>query len=295
MDKTILKENRLHGTRLFPVGVYELLCISGDTILDCHWHDECELLLVTEGQAIFQLNDAYHELEAGQAAFIHSGCIHAGYPLHRSSCAYKAIVFDPAFLYSHNCDSLQLSFIDPLLNGQLSFITANDEWEQQIVAHLLSIFRLFAQTPYAYQLKVKALLLLILAELLAHNEFPQIRTPSVQPHQSAQMKIILNYIHTNYHEKISITTLCELVNLSEGHFCRMFKQMMRRTPIEYINYYRIQNAAQLLRQTNRKLLDVALSVGFDNLSYFHSLFKKHLNCTPLEYRRKEQQAFPCST
>ncbi|VBB07236.1 transcription regulator hth arac- type [Lucifera butyrica] len=292
MDKAALKENRIHGSEMFPLATYIIECSAGEKILDCHWHDEWEFLLVTAGKAVFQIETSYYELQAGQAIFVNGGSIHAGYPCHNSFCTYRAIVFDPTILNSNSFDIIQTKFIDPFLTQQLvlpTFIDGQSAWERKVMDTLWKIIQNCADSPQAYELAVKAELLLILAEFIKNSRFFSRDKLYLNNYKSDQMKKILCYIHEHYNEKITVRELCKLVGVSEGHFCRFFKHMMRKTPVEYINSYRINHAAQILRESNRKIIEVAMNVGFDNLSYFHSLFKKQMKCTPAEYRKKQAE------
>ncbi|WP_335582160.1 helix-turn-helix transcriptional regulator [Paenibacillus yonginensis] len=63
--------------------------------------------------------------------------------------------------------------------------------------------------------------------------------------------------------------------------------MTGQTPVDYINSYRIRQAAGMLSQTERKISDIALEVGFDNISYFIRVFRKMMKCSPSAFRRGE--------
>jgi AraC-like DNA-binding protein len=103
--------------------------------------------------------------------------------------------------------------------------------------------------------------------------------------RSEKLKQVLNYIQENYAAKISVETLASRIHMSKGYFYRFSRQMTRKTPIDYLNSYRINQAATLLLESRKKIFEIALDVGFDNFSYFISVFKKLMKCTPLEYRR----------
>ena len=76
--------------------------------------------------------------------------------------------------------------------------------------------------------------------------------------------------------------------MSEGHFSRVFKSFMRRTPVEYINLQRIRTAAALLAERRTTVGEAALEAGFDNFSYFCKLFRSVFQCTPSEYRNRDR-------
>jgi predicted Rossmann fold flavoprotein len=73
----------------------------------------------------------------------------------------------------------------------------------------------------------------------------------------------------------------------EGHFCRFFKRLVRKTPVEYINYYRVNRAVKLLENEDAKIIEIAMDVGFDSFSYFISMFKRYMKCTPSQYRKSK--------
>ena len=64
----------------------------------------------------------------------------------------------------------------------------------------------------------------------------------------------------------------------------MFKKETGQTFINYLNNYKIERSKDLLKNTNMTLLDISLEVGFNNQSYYSTIFKKYTNMTPLEYR-----------
>lgn len=114
MVKDTLKENRVHGDIMFPLVTYHMDCDSNVDILECHWHDEFEFLLVTGGRAVFQIGTRYYNVSEGQAIVIPNGEIHAGFHYDNSHCNYSAVVFNLNFLSSGTYDVIQNKYISPL-------------------------------------------------------------------------------------------------------------------------------------------------------------------------------------
>jgi len=52
----------------------------------------------------------------------------------------------------------------------------------------------------------------------------------------------------------------------------------------YINIQRLEQAKKLLKETNNTIIDIALAVGFNNVTYFNRIFKRHVNMTPQQFR-----------
>lgn len=289
MNKDLLKENRIHGDIMFPLSVYSVEQPAGkDIILDCHWHEELEFLIIKEGRALFQIDALEYELEKGQCIFVNSGELHSCHSLDNSPCSFEAIVFNMNFLYSSTYDLLQNKYIDTISSRQgilPRHIKGNAKWESRLLSRLSEIASLILDKPYTYEMQVKALLYLVFSEILS-NTGPagSVNETIIDFYRMERIKNALKIIQDNYYNKISTRDISNALNLSEGHFCRLFKQLVKKTPIDYLNYYRVNKAARVLESTDIKVIDAAMEVGFDNFSYFISTFKHYMGTTPAKYR-----------
>lgn len=96
---------------------------------------------------------------------------------------------------------------------------------------------------------------------------------------------IIQIIYNNYQNKeLSLEDVSKKVNLSQSYICVRFKAYTGKTLIQYINEFRIQSSLSLLADSNRKINDIAESVGFDNGNYFTKIFKRLKGITPADYR-----------
>ena len=95
----------------------------------------------------------------------------------------------------------------------------------------------------------------------------------------------VNFINNNYERDISLTDISKYVFLSTSYFTRAFKEEMGVSPINYLLTVRVERAKELLRETDAKISDIALSVGFSNQQRFNDIFKKYTKKTPLQYRK----------
>lgn len=93
------------------------------------------------------------------------------------------------------------------------------------------------------------------------------------------------YIKQNFKTIITNQTLSEEFHFHENYLIRCMKQAFNCTPLEFLNQYRLEKAANLLIKTNQSIAEVALNVGFQNNAYFSSCFKKEFGHSPLKYRK----------
>ena len=87
-------------------------------------------------------------------------------------------------------------------------------------------------------------------------------------------------------EHLNLDRLAALAGLSKFHFHRLFEGATGVSPARYQINLRINPARQLLRETKKSVVDVALDVGYTNPSHFAQLFRKETGLTPSEYRRQ---------
>jgi two-component system response regulator YesN len=92
-----------------------------------------------------------------------------------------------------------------------------------------------------------------------------------------------NYVHEHYAEDISRTEIAESVFLTPEYMAKMFKKETGVSLKQYISDYRVKVAKELLASPGVRISDVASEVGFDNFSYFSTVFKKTTGYTPNEY------------
>ena len=101
------------------------------------------------------------------------------------------------------------------------------------------------------------------------------------------------FIDENYHEPINLDEISQKAFLSRYHFHRLFSQVYKKTPHQYLTLKRIEKAKDLLAE-NKQVNDVCNEVGFESLGSFSTLFKKEIGFAPTYYRNmawlKKQQA-----
>lgn len=98
---------------------------------------------------------------------------------------------------------------------------------------------------------------------------------------------VVHIIESDYANDISLEYLAEKVFVSPSYLSYLFKKETGQNIVKYVMAYRLEKAAELLRNTPLKISEVCLKTGFSNLSYFCSLYKSYMGVTPAQYRRNE--------
>lgn len=95
---------------------------------------------------------------------------------------------------------------------------------------------------------------------------------------------VIEFISLNYHENITIASLCDISQLSDSRFKHKFRQYIGRSPIDYINNLKVEKAKLLLQEKDIKIKNVGYLLGFSSPAYFTQVFRKYTRITPKDYR-----------
>ncbi len=121
--------------------------------------------------------------------------------------------------------------------------------------------------------------------LLRHHTASKPRLPiyegGLPPRQLSQ---VLDYIDTYLEQNIKLADLAQLLDMSQFHFSRLFKQSIGITPHQYLSQQRVERAKKLLKTTDRLIIDIALECGFSSHSHLSKQFRQFTGMTPKAYR-----------
>lgn len=105
-------------------------------------------------------------------------------------------------------------------------------------------------------------------------------------HYRTEIQTVLNYIHGNYVERITLQDLAAYACLNEAYLSRLFKIETKKTLNSYLNELRIYKAKELLKQPDIKVKEVAQLVGIKDQLYFNRVFKKFCGENPSDYQER---------
>lgn len=285
------KENAKHGEAFFPVQKYITRLAADYPAVTIHWHEEAELTLITEGSCIYQIDFVEYDVKEGDLLFVPPLLLHSithtggSEEDHRGKepdgeTYSETYVFHMNFLGGNTTDICSTRYLAPIMKQEISLpclITPEHPAYVSLRKIFGQITSLYNEAVVGYELALKALFLQAVFLLL------QYRWENVSPNNrvsSDKLKQVLDYIEDHYAEPISVSELAKLCYFSDYHFMRFFKKHMSMTCVEYINNLRLEKSVELFEKGNTSILDVSLSVGFRNLSYFHRAFKKKYHVTP---------------
>lgn len=293
-SKFLLKEKTTHGTAITPIALHHLSYEEGlDDFFYLHWHDEIEFLVVLEGEILYTYNDMKMPIKKGEGLFLPPNTLHAACSHHNKACEASVLLFHPSIFGSHQKEALYARYVFPILNTSLSFapyLTPTLPWQREVLDILREIDLITQTSAKDHELWLRSRIYSIW-HLCYQNAQKNINSLSRgQNYKIERMKVVFDYIEEHFQEEISLSDLAALLPMSEGQFCRTFKEVTNYTPFSYLIKTRILKACQLLSTSNIKIADIAKSTGFSNISYFNREFMKAIHCSPSHYRSESHSS-----
>lgn len=284
-DET-LRETVCHGSDEYPFKYYnEDIWLFDFHCIDWHWHTEVEFVFIEKGTAEFLVGSGRYVLTEGMGIFINSQVIHRFEA--SESVIIPNIVFSPSLLSAE--DSLiYRKYIQPLLDSSIECLIFSPEvpWQKEVLKNLLSVFDV-QNTERIGEIKTVELLLKIWETVYENaNISESIPVAKAAAHTQAQLQIMMQYIHKNYSEHITLADIAQTVSVSKSSALNIFNKYLRISPVNYLINYRLKCAAKLLASTDSNIYSIASNTGFENTGYFCRSFKELFGVTPSEYRKK---------
>ncbi len=100
-----------------------------------------------------------------------------------------------------------------------------------------------------------------------------------------EVEKVKSYIYAHYQEELSVEILGNAVYLSPGYLSYIFKQETGDGLSHFIRQFRLEKAKELLRTTNKKIVQICQETGFTNVSYFCKSFREYYGCSPDQFRK----------
>ena len=279
-------------TELVNVSYYTL---SKDFLWSGESHEPWEMVYVDKGEMVITAGTDTYLLKSGEAAF---HCPHEFHNL-RTNGQKAANVIVVAFM----CDSPMMRVFERKI---LSLNSQEKSCLSSIIKEAEAAFQHFddiashndapcvdltprSHIPFGAQQIIKNLIEYFLILIYRHSDgigFDDRAVPINQLHHHAQIAVkIQEYLSEHYADKITLELLAAEQNISISQLKRIFKEHTGDSVIPYLTALRIKEAKRLIQESVLNFSQIAVAVGYDNIYYFSSVFKKHTGMTLTEYSK----------
>lgn len=252
-----------------------------------HWHNHTEIIYIASGTSEVYINGSLYLCEQGTLVVTPHGSLHSILPIGSSN--YYAILIGDTLLKTLSEDHHLSKVLNPiLLNNNLTpFHIPSDHSLHNTLLTSIQLIIQEAQNKQDYSESViKLELCRFITQLVRHFSETLVFQTIYQSTSTQNLKKAMEYLSGHYHEKITIADMGHLMNMSEQHFCRLFKSFTGKTFIEYLTLYRLEQANKLLLNTTLPITQIPELTGFCNTNYFSRVYKCRYGQPPSQTRKR---------
>lgn len=275
--KTLIKEG------MILIRKHPRFCYVGK-----HSHNYLEVNYVLNGNVTQILDSNKITLKKGELLFISKNSEHEFLPAEDDDILLNFIIlpefFDFLYPFIDKNGNLRKFLVNMLSNKEennsIIFHVADSEVVQNIIKNILITFE---EKNEKMNDLLRQYFLLLINELLKKTD--QAEESKTSNYDSIILFKTYNYIENNYSTG-SLKDLCSILKEDYYYLSKKIKKLTGFTFQQLIEQERIKSAKTLLKGTDANINDIAYHIGYNNLTFFYSLFKKHVGVSPLEYRNK---------
>jgi AraC-like DNA-binding protein len=261
-----------------------------------HGHDFIELVYVVRGSGIHIFEGTKYTLQSGDVFIVNPGETHS-YSVENGE--YSEIInclFMPSFIPDTLLHELEITgamdyfYVHPFLSEEIRFnrrLNLSGEAADSVLALLESMIREIGKGGMGYKTLIRLQMIELLVLLSRYYKEMHQQRIDTEPRKQDRLltaRRLYGYMERNYAKKIAMQSLAVLFGVSTRQINRLMAQEFGKSAIDVLHDIRIARAKHLLQETDEKVTAIAMSVGYDDPSFFSRLFQRHVGCTPTQFR-----------
>lgn len=286
-----MEDNKNNGLPVF-IRCYKQ---NGNATTTLHGHDSIQINYIAKGSLTHIINNSSHTLVKGDIFIIPPFVPHCLNFTENSECEIIELEFTPEFVFggSSSMENIEtifdFAYIEPFLVSECDVrprLNISGKAQADVESMFSMILTEYEQQKSSFLLAIKAtiLSLLVYVSRLFQEDIRDAESRQLFDRHRTAITDAINYINKNFSDDISIEKVSRVAMLSQSYFSYLFKSMTGKTFVEYLNELRIQEAMNLLKNTNKRVVDICFECGFKNVNHFNRTFKNYSGISPMQYR-----------
>lgn len=245
-----------------------------------HTHDYIEIFYLKSGVCNYSVNGNEFHLLSGELFIVPPGVSHCTRYEGTVNCERVVVSIDPAlipdsFIASHPDIMEDISRSSKIVLSKNGRINVDEHIEMML--HENTVPDEFSSE----MLVLQTLLLLLTFKRKGVFVYETLGAKSGIPYDIEQA---MHHIAMNYAGVITLEETADAIGLSATYLSKKFKKVTGRSFIEYVNFIRLRQAAQMLLTTDDNITKISCDCGFNSSNYFKDCFKKTYKMSPREFR-----------
>lgn len=259
--------HKLEGVNLPFIFHYNQL--QRKTIQNMNWHENLEILFITEGSGKIICDFEATAVECGDIFVVNSNRLHTVES--DAELCYYCLIVDTSFCTANGVDPREITFMEKICNDEITQAYKN-------------VVSAFSDTSHLRELKTKTAILSLLLLITEKYVYPP-ENSQPQSKLFSSIRTAIEYIKANLSSPLSLDEIAAHTGYSRTYFSRKFKALTGYTVVEYINNERCAYARKLLL-SGVSVTKCAAEAGFESTSYFTRTYKKIMHKTPASDKGK---------
>lgn len=251
-----------------------------------HWHPEVEFQYFLSGKRLFFIESKVYMCKPGSLVIVDSNQVH--------NTASDKELFHDRVLLSFEKEKFQKILEDmgfdmdeffSLFNGLIQIPETDRSYLEWLLMDLANEVKK-KKPMYQLSVQVRVTELFVYLTRLKTSGPREKKVVNTNEVDELVNKVTL-YIRDAYKTAGSLQDIAKYFYLDKSYLSRIFKRSTGYTVSEFTNIRRIQQSQKLLEDTDWTIAKVAEEVGYQNLTYYNRVFKKYIETSPLQYRKKK--------
>ncbi len=253
-----------------------------------HLHEDIEVILVLDGHVTTRTQHKEYDLHPDSLFLFNSNQLHE-FQSPKDGALLLCLQLSPKFC-AHYYPAISSLHFDSHHIGQ----HISRDYQPYVKALMIETAYQYYAKKTGYEFSCLSLLnqlfWIFLTTLPYHILSEKERMANIE--KTERLRRILNYVDENYMNKILLSDIARMENLSVAYLSHFIKDNLNQTFQEYLTNLRCSRARKIVTETNMKLIDVCVECGFSDYRYLYKAFLKNYGCTPKEYQNLRKSITP---
>lgn len=254
-----------------------------------HWHSYFEITWVLEGKGNYFVNGQEYTMEKDDIIIFNNVEPH-GWKLLGGNMKLLVMIFSPEFV-AEKISLFDAEYLKPFVERGSNFknrVGREEKVNEEIRISIREIHQEWNERKEGYPLMIKANVLRILTMLIRAYQDETKSGEMLKEKKNAMKRLeqAFTYINDHYCEKITLEEVASSVYMSSNYFSSYFRRVANISFSDYVTRLRVNRAREMLRENGANVTEIAMECGFNNISNFYRLYKKHMGKTPGDEKSK---------
>lgn len=274
----------------FPLSIrpFSFQCDPGSPRFN--WHERLEIFVVVQGEGDFNMGNENVRFRQGDILIVDNMKHHGLREIYSRRCRAVSISFLPELVCSPGSPPYAFALLVPFYSHSTGVLMVRESDKAAVPMHraitqlLNAYFEDSRDQPGCY---VALMSLLHLLSRHFSNAVTDYSEYLNQQYRVRRLAKLLQYIQTNHAEQIPVKKGAEMAAMSVSRFMRFFKVSTGMTFVSYLTHIRLNLAAEMLRNPEHSICQIATAAGFADQSYFGRVFHRQFGVSPTKFRAQE--------